>query len=114
MAVDTKTGHRCSSASQYYEPNKGRANLHVITNARATRVIFKPKSGDEDLVADGLEYVQDGETRAVFAKKEIVICAGMFVALFFCAWSDAFTIGSYQTPQLLELSGMLSTNQRNF
>ncbi|KAF7972029.1 hypothetical protein HWV62_19247 [Athelia sp. TMB] len=87
VAVDTKTGHRCSSASQYYEPNKSRANLHAITNARVTRVVFQPKVGADDLVADGLEYVQDGKAHTVLAKKQVIICAG-----------------AYQTPQLLELS----------
>ncbi|KAF7965419.1 hypothetical protein HWV62_43664, partial [Athelia sp. TMB] len=77
VAVDTKTGHRCSSASQYYEPNKSRGNLHAITNARVTRVVFQPKVGADDLVADGLEYVQDGKTHTVLAKKQVIICAGI-------------------------------------
>lgn len=66
------------SLKEYYEPNKGRANLQAITNARVTRIIFRPKSGPGELVADGLEYIQDGETQTVRANKEVIICAGVF------------------------------------
>lgn len=64
------------AVQEYYEPNKGRPNLVAITGARVTRVVFRPKSDAEELVADGLEYVQDGETYTILAKKEVIICAG--------------------------------------
>ncbi|KAM6502869.1 alcohol oxidase [Amanita muscaria] len=80
---------RSSSASAYYQPNKGRPNLHVITGAHVTRVLFDGEKRDNKLVVSGAEYTQGGNTFTVSAKKEVVVCGGTF-----------------QTPQILELSGI--------
>ncbi|KAJ7171994.1 alcohol oxidase [Mycena filopes] len=80
---------RSSSASGYYEPNKSKPNLVVITGAHATRILFNAREGDSALVASGAEYLKDGQRHAVSAKLEVLLCAGAF-----------------QSPQLLELSGI--------
>ncbi|KAK2467415.1 hypothetical protein APHAL10511_000650 [Amanita phalloides] len=80
---------RSSSASAYYQPNKGRSNLHVITGAHVTRVLFDNETREDNLVAIGAQYIKDGDTYTVSAKKEVIICGG-----------------TIQTPQILELSGI--------
>ncbi|KAK2467407.1 hypothetical protein APHAL10511_000642 [Amanita phalloides] len=80
---------RSSSATAYYLPNKDRSNLHVITGAHVKRVLFQALKVRGKLVASGAEYSKDGHTLAVSAKKEVIICGG-----------------SFQTPQILELSGI--------
>ncbi|KAJ7226613.1 GMC oxidoreductase [Mycena rebaudengoi] len=81
---------RSSSASAYYEPNKAKPNLVVITGAQATRILFNSSSDAAGkIVASGIEYHKDGQLHLVSAKLEVLVCAG-----------------SFKTPQLLELSGI--------
>ncbi|KAJ7250098.1 hypothetical protein B0H12DRAFT_1019399 [Mycena haematopus] len=83
---------RSSSASAYYEPNKSKPNLVVITGAQATRILFhSQKRTSENVVASGAEYLKDGQLHTISARSEVLLCAGAF-----------------QTPQLLELSGTSS------
>ncbi|KAJ7206921.1 hypothetical protein GGX14DRAFT_637247 [Mycena pura] len=93
-AIHPDTGERVSSASAYLEPNRHKRNLTIITEARATRVIFDESV--KPVVAKGVVYElqSDGkgpESRlnTVHAKKEVILCAG-----------------AIHTPQLLELSGL--------
>ncbi|KAF8067791.1 alcohol oxidase [Lyophyllum atratum] len=87
--ISTKTidrnSIRSSAASAYYEPNKSRANLQIITGAHAARILTSAK---DLVVATGVEFLKDGILQTIQAKKEVIICCG-----------------SYQTPQILELSG---------
>jgi len=62
-------------------PNKGRANLHVITEAHVTRVLFHSEKNHGKLVASGAEFKKDGETTTVSAKKEVIVCGGGFTFL---------------------------------
>ncbi|KAF5367873.1 hypothetical protein D9615_010490 [Tricholomella constricta] len=78
-----------ASASAYYEPNQSRANLKVITGAHAARVLTSTTKGTDAVVATGVEFLKDGTQQTIQANKEVILCAG-----------------SYQTPQLLELSGI--------
>lgn len=80
---------RSSSATAYYQPNKSRSNLHVITEAHVSRVLFSSEKYRGKLVATGAEYFKDGNTSVISAKKEVIVCAGTF-----------------QSPQILELSGI--------
>ncbi|KAJ7763563.1 alcohol oxidase [Mycena maculata] len=87
-AIDSQ-GARVSSTSAYYEPNKSNLNLTVITGAQATRILFSPsRDVSGNLVASGVEYHKGGQLDKVSAN-EVLLCAGTF-----------------QTPQLLELSGI--------
>ncbi|KII83623.1 hypothetical protein PLICRDRAFT_47095 [Plicaturopsis crispa FD-325 SS-3] len=88
-ALDPVEVTRSSAATAYYEPNRSKKNLTTILGARATRVLFKTDSAEAGKVAEGVEYIQDGKTLVAIAKKEVILAAG-----------------SYQTPQLLELSGI--------
>ncbi|KAF7761459.1 CAZyme family AA3 [Agaricus bisporus var. burnettii] len=87
IAVHPKTRTRISSASAYYEPNKHRKNLTIITGAHVTRIQLNTTSGKP--VAEGVYYETNGKKHVVSARKEVILSAG-----------------SIQTPQILELSGI--------
>jgi choline dehydrogenase-like flavoprotein len=78
-----KTGERCSAAAGYLHPVMNRANLTVITKARATKILFEGKR------AVGIAYRQGRTTKEVRATKEVILSGGAF-----------------QSPQLLQLSGI--------
>lgn len=78
-----KNGERCSAAAGYLFPVMDRPNLTVITHARATRVIFEGKR------AVGVAYRQGKQDKEVHAAKEVILSGGTF-----------------QSPQLLQLSGV--------
>ncbi|KAF4586355.1 hypothetical protein EYR38_010631 [Pleurotus pulmonarius] len=87
--IDPKTLTRSSAATAYYEPNKDKANLTVITDAIASRIVFSDPASGQDVRAEGVEYIKDKVTHKVTATREVILAAG-----------------SFQTPQLLELSGI--------
>jgi len=74
-------GRRRSTATAYLRPAEKRPNLRVETNALATKIVF------EGTRAIGVEYVQNGNKRA--NANEIILSGGAF-----------------NSPQLLELSGV--------
>jgi choline dehydrogenase len=75
-------GRRLSAARAYLHPVKRRKNLEVITRAMVNRVLF------DGTTATGVEYVVRGKVRTAHAT-EVVLCGGAF-----------------NTPQLLQLSGV--------
>lgn len=81
--VNARNGRRCSTAVGYLHPVEKRANLRVITAARATRVLFEGKC------AVGVEFVAGGQPQQARAAREVILSAG-----------------AIQTPQLLQLSGV--------
>ncbi len=81
--LTTWRGWRCSTAVGYLKPARKRPNLHVETEALATRVLFEGKR------AAGVAYRQAGKEQQVHAKREVLLCAG-----------------ALQSPQLLQLSGV--------
>jgi choline dehydrogenase len=76
-------GRRASTSSAYLHPVMGRENLTVQLRALTTRVLF-----DKDQ-AVGVEYVQDGHVERIYADREVILCGG-----------------TYNSPQLLMLSGV--------
>ncbi|MCF3595007.1 GMC family oxidoreductase N-terminal domain-containing protein [Rhodobacteraceae bacterium LMO-12] len=79
-----KNGERCSAAAAYLLPVMDkRANLTVITTARATRILFEGKR------AVGVAYRQGKQDKEVRANKEVILCGGAF-----------------NSPHLLQLSGV--------
>ncbi|MEA2168845.1 MAG: choline dehydrogenase [Solirubrobacteraceae bacterium] len=76
-------GMRASTAVRYLHPNTDRENLTVITDAMALRILFE---GDR---ASGVEVDRAGTVEEIGAAKEVILSAG-----------------SYQSPQLLMLSGI--------
>jgi choline dehydrogenase len=82
LQLSTARGQRCSTAAAYLRGQRQR-NLHLATEATATRLLF-----DEGRVT-GVEYVQHGRTRRAKAVREVIVSAG-----------------PVKSPQLLELSGI--------
>lgn len=85
----------------YYEPNKTRPNLKVITEAMATRIIFRES---ERVIADGVEFIKDGSTSVLKARKEVILCAGRLQSESPKQGCSSMK-GTFHSPMLLELSG---------
>ncbi|GJJ15706.1 hypothetical protein Clacol_009984 [Clathrus columnatus] len=93
--VHPKTSRRQDAAETYLKATQGRDNITVLVGAHACRVIFAEGTGD--LVATGVE-IQVGDVKHVVnASKEVILSAEPV----------SHTLkGAYQSPQLLELSGI--------
>ena len=76
-------GERQSSGARYLHPVMRRPNLTVETGALTTRILI------ENGRANGIEYMQDGQKKLVYADREVIISGG-----------------AYNSPQLLMLSGI--------
>jgi choline dehydrogenase len=82
ITVDRR-GRRANAALAYLHPVRHRPNLEVVQGGLVTRVLIE--SGR----AVGVEIERGRERRAVFAEREVILCGG-----------------SYNSPQLLMLSGV--------
>jgi choline dehydrogenase len=81
--VTATDGRRFSAARSYLKPARGRANLHIATNARATRIDI------ENRRATGVTYKQGTTIRHATANRAVIVAAG-----------------TLQSPHLLEMSGI--------
>jgi choline dehydrogenase len=79
----TRRGRRASSAFSYLRPARRRGNLRVETGALAQRLIFEGRR------ASAVDYSQNGIVRRARARREILVSSG-----------------AYNSPQLLQLSGV--------
>ena len=79
--IDGKT--RASAARAFLHPARARRNLHVMTGAEATRIVFAGKR------ATGVCYTRNEGAEEVSARREVILCGG--------------TVNS---PKLLMLSGI--------
>jgi choline dehydrogenase-like flavoprotein len=50
--------------------------LRVLFNSTALRIVWKGRT------AIGVEYMQNGKTKRVFANKKVIVCAGLFSSAF--------------------------------
>lgn len=82
LTIDEK-GRRASTYEAYLKPAMQRPNLAVVTGALTRRVVI------EDGRAAGVEYEVGGEVRTARAAREVILSGG-----------------SYNSPQLLMLSGI--------
>jgi choline dehydrogenase len=79
----TRSGRRASTAVAYLRPALARGNLKVETSVLGQRVLFEGRR------AVGVEYRQDGMLRQARARREVLLSSG-----------------AYNSPQLLQLSGV--------
>uniref|UniRef100_A0A8C1P035 Choline dehydrogenase n=1 Tax=Cyprinus carpio TaxID=7962 RepID=A0A8C1P035_CYPCA len=83
MDMTIHRGKRWSTASAYLRPVLSRANLRTEVSCMVTRILF------DGTRARGVEYQQNGQTKKVFADKEVILSGG-----------------AINSPQLLLLSGV--------
>ena len=81
--LTVKDGRRQSTAVAFLHPVRHRRNLHVITSAEVTAVLFERKR------AVGVRYRRHGANTQVLVKREIILSAG-----------------AINSPKLLLLSGV--------
>ncbi|QSZ30466.1 hypothetical protein DSL72_000020 [Monilinia vaccinii-corymbosi] len=86
-AIHPVSKQRSYAAVAYYEPIQDRANLTVLTEATATRILFEGES--PNLVATEVEFTYEGEVKKAKAAKEVILAAG-----------------AIHSPLILELSGI--------
>ncbi len=79
----TRRGRRASTAYSYLRSAQRRSNLRIETEALAQRILFDGRR------AVGVEYRQGVEVKTARARKEILVSGG-----------------AYNSPQLLQLSGV--------
>jgi choline dehydrogenase len=68
--VNQKRGRRWSAATAFLKPVLGRANLRLETGCLAERIVFDGRR------ASGVEWRQNGETRAARCRGEVILAAG--------------------------------------
>lgn len=78
-----KDGSKVTSSSAFLSPNRNRTNLHIVTKAYVTQILFNGMN------AVGVSFNRDGMNYTVRASREVILSAG--------------TVGS---AQLLLLSGI--------
>ncbi|KZP25967.1 GMC oxidoreductase [Athelia psychrophila] len=89
--VDNEDGTRSHSGAAYLPRTAGRNNISVLVGAYTTKIAIA-KEGHE-LVAKQVHFDVDGTNHVVRANEEVILSAG-----------------AYQTPQILELSGIGKTS----
>jgi choline dehydrogenase len=88
MDMTAAKGRRSSTAVAYLKPARHRRNLHILTDARATRVLV------ENGRAIGVEFLRRGKTERLLAAREVIL-----------------SLGAVASPQLLLLSGIGDADQ---
>lgn len=83
LQFNTRNGVRCNTRMAYLDPAIGRRNLTLVTGAMVNRIVLEGKR------ATGVKVTVTGVERTFHARKEIILCGG-----------------AYNSPQLLELSGI--------
>ena len=83
--MTTHKGFRWSTATAYLRPalSRPQKNLDVESKVFVIKILFDGKK------AVGIEYIQKGETKKVYAENEVIISGG-----------------AINSPQLLMLSGI--------
>ncbi len=81
--MTTRRGRRASTAVSYLRPALGRDNLQVETSVLAERIVFEGRR------ATAVTYRKNGALHTARARKEILVSSG-----------------AYNSPQLLQLSGV--------
>lgn len=87
--VNQKSGFRWNTSKAFLNSEvRERPNLTIWTHTQATKLRIQKIDGGQ-LICNGIEVVKQKEKHSLYAKREVVLCAG--------------AIG---TPQILQLSGI--------
>ncbi|RKK04799.1 choline dehydrogenase [Pseudoroseomonas wenyumeiae] len=68
--VTARAGWRCSAATAYLRPARGRRNLVVVTGAAAERILLEGRR------ATGIQFRHGGALRSIRAAREVILCGG--------------------------------------
>lgn len=79
-----RRGSRCSTSKAFLVPARNRTNLHILSFAQVTKIVFNKYKR-----AIGVKYMRRGNEYGVRVRREIIVSAG-----------------AINTPQLLMLSGI--------
>ena len=79
-----RRGSRCSTSKAFLVPARNRTNLHILSFAHVTKIVF-----NRNKRAIGVKYLRRGQEYGVRVKKEIIVSGG-----------------AINSPQLLMLSGI--------
>ncbi|MCC7006558.1 MAG: choline dehydrogenase [Ottowia sp.] len=79
----TARGRRASTARGYLDQARVRPNLDIVTHALTNKILFSAKR------AIGVSYLHESQVKAVYAKREVLLCAGAIAS-----------------PQILQRSGI--------
>lgn len=99
----TPERRRGSSVVAFLDPVRSRSNLTIQPDSPVTRVVFEGKR------AVGVEYVQDGVTKVVRARKEVILSAGAFFSpaiLLRSGIGSAEELSKHGITQVVELPGV--------
>lgn len=95
-AVDRSLGTRSFAANSYLKSGKEQLkNLFVLKECQVSKILFEPQQSKGDVTASGVQftYLPPGSAEPIIttlrARKEVILSAG-----------------TYNTPKLLELSGV--------
>ncbi|XP_077965767.1 L-sorbose 1-dehydrogenase-like isoform X2 [Styela clava] len=90
MQTSVKNGIRQSSSTAYLRhfAKQRKDRLHIVADAHVTQILIKERK-DGIKSATGVEFIKNGKTISVNAKKEVILSAGV-----------------YGTPHILMLSGI--------
>lgn len=88
MVITKGSSHRSFAGNSYWKPYSQRPNLHTITKAVISNIVFSD-SRDGDLVATGLNFTVGGRSYIANSSNEVIISGG-----------------TMKSPQMLELSGI--------
>lgn len=89
-SIDPRTKTRSHAGSEYYNTKvANRPNIRVLTKAHVEKIIFD-RASNNSMTATGVQYMTAcGQHNVVYASEEVILAAGAF-----------------QSPQILELSGI--------
>lgn len=88
--VHLRNGHRVSASKAFLRPIRDRQNFHLSKLSKATRILVDPKTK----AAVAVEFIKNGKTRFVYARKEIILSAGNLGKLTFLLLFDSNTLGT--------------------
>lgn len=76
VQANLRNGHRVSANKAFLRPIRDRTNFYLSKFSTVTKIIINP----ETKKAVGVQFMKDHKTYFVTATKEIILCAGKYLA----------------------------------
>lgn len=102
FTLDPEAGTRSSSETSFLQESISSSSLQVYQKTIAQKILF-----DEKKTATGVNVITAGILYSLFAKKEIILAAGVVPSTQrFHNGQSADDLAQFRTPQLLMVSGV--------